>query len=308
MEDSEKLLAALEAHRDALFALEIRARPPRQGGKGQTSGKWPKDPYATVGVIDPEALDDPTLNRPESQEICDTTLGVCDKHRAGNAGHFYRVTLLDEEGHVLHALVLTGLGGFAVDTVQSATVQMAHEFAAITQVIMASLTTSHRLLQDSYKTCGLLVKMHTDSPLANAQVELLKVQLEAKRGQWDHDEEVARFSELGDVLKMAMPYIMTHFGGPTPEAPQAGETVLEDWKKMITELPGDKLKAFDADLWSVAEAARDADSDDACRACLDTLKTNMQALPPDKQLLLVEALGADGFQKLGEFLTKWGLV
>ncbi len=308
MEDSEKLLAAIVAHADALFALEVRARPPRQGGKNQTSGRWPTEPYATIGVIDPKALDDLALNRPTPQEICDTVLGVCDKHRAGNAGHFYRVTLLDEEGHLLQPVTLTGSGGFAGDTVQSATVQIAHEFAAITQVIMASLSTSHRLLQDSYKTCGLLVKMHTESPLANAQVALLRVQLEAKQGQWEHDEEVARFSELGEVLKMAMPYIMTHFGGPTPEAPQAGETILEDWKKLIAELPGDRLEAFDADLWSVAVAARDAESDDACRACLDTLKTNMQAMPPDKQLLLVEALGADGFKKLGEFLTKWGLV
>ena len=229
--------------------------------------------------------------------------------RARLGGHFFKLSLMAEGGQQLDSQILSGaMDAGAPATMGDVTTAMASEFAAVTGAFGTTIRMMHGLYIDLAKENRQMAKTLTESPIAAAQVELLKVQLEWKREEMEHDGDVARIEQMGGILETYAPLLFAHFTGKAAPgaAPSTGETVQSDWGRVVVDL-GPKLEGFDADIWALIEAARDAEGDAECRACLDALKVHMRDLSPDRQTALFEALGPDGFKRIGDFMQKWKL-
>ncbi len=303
-----ELLDAVRAHHGELWAIEVRARPPRSGTATKAGGRWPTNPVGDLSIIDPAAEDLGAGEKPTPAEIVDTIEGALAQLRNRLPGQWFRVSLLDsEDGELASVIVPSGVES-APPSVSDANATMANEFASIVGTMSNTVRQIHSLYIESARENRNLVKVLTDSPLANAQVELLKLQLVGRQDQMEHDEELARVSELGGILKQFGPQILAHFmgGGKAPEQqPTTAGGMAEDWRGVAADLSG--VQGVDDDAWSLIVAAGEADSDDACTACVESLRDYIGTLTPDRQLDLMGALGPDGMTKIGDFGKRWGM-
>ncbi len=303
-----ELLDAVRAHHDGLWAIEVRARPPRSGKTNKAGGRWPTNAVGSLSIIDPAAEDLGAGGKPTPAEIVDTIEGALSQLRNRLPGQWFRVSLLDSEDSELASVIVPSGLESAPPSVSDANATMANEFASIVGTMSNTVRQIHSLYIESARENRNLVKVLTDSPLANAQVELLKLQLVGRQDQMEHDEEIARVAELGGILRQFGPQILSHFmgGGKAPEQePTKAGGMASDWRDVAADLSG--VQGVDDDAWSLIDAARNAESDDACLACVESLREYIGTLSPDKQMDLMGALGADGMTKIGDFAKRWGM-
>ncbi len=303
-----ELLDAVRAHHEQLWAIEVRARPPRAGKATKAGGRWPTNPVGDLSIIDPSAEDLGAGNKPTPAEIVDNIEGALAQLRNRLPGQWFRISLLDSDDSELASVIVPSGLESAPPSVSDANATMANEFASIVGTMSNTVRQIHSLYIESARENRNLVKVLTDSPLANAQVELLKLQLVGRQDQMEHEEEIARVAELGGILRQFGPQIMAHFmggGKPAEAEPTKAGGMASDWRDVATDLAD--VQGVDDDAWSLIEAAGKAEGDDACRACVESLREHIGTLTPDKQMELMGALGPDGMTKIGEFAMRWGM-
>lgn len=307
--DLAALRAAIAANRGEIWEVQIRARKPRTGAPA-AGGKWPKDPIAVIGVIDPETIE--SRAAPATvDEIAESVERVCETHRAGTLGYIYRVTLHQEDGTELAAIGIAMLDEpETTGTLKSATAELAHEFTMVASCFGTTLQVMHGLYRDAQKDNQTLVKLVTESPLAKAQVELLKAQLEHKQAEMEHEENMSRIDHYGNALESAAaPFaeilasvMREHLAGFA-----VAKDLCADWKTWIETVDAATFAKIPADLADLMHAARHAESADDCRAVLEELRERLKTSAVEVQAALVATLGAARLTALQSLLLKHGL-